>query len=119
MRNIFVNLNSRRYPEVDYQLDFGNNKFSRMFLEAINFKEKCFMDSTSPNLSSLDYKENDPLYVIDVSNQSDSMKRIVTDITVNINFNSIITKPLKVYAVIISDRIIETESDGSKFRILQ
>ena len=73
----------------------------------------------SPNLSSLDYKENYPLYVIGVSNQSDSMKGIVTDITVNINFNSIITKLLKVYAVIISDRIIETESDGSKFRILQ
>ena len=119
VRNIFVTLNSRRYPEVDYQLDFGNNDFSRMFLEAINFKQKCFMDSTSPNLSSFDYKEYYPLYVIDVSNQSDSIKGQVTDITVKINFNSNITKPLQVYAVVVSDRIVETESDGSKFRVLQ
>ena len=119
VRNIFVTLNSRRYPEVDYQLDFGNNDFSRMFLEAINFKQKCFMDSTSPNLSSFDYKEYYPLYVIDVSNQSDSIKGNITDITVKINFNSNITKPLQVYAVVISDRIVETESDGSKFRVLQ
>ena len=115
MRNIFVTLNSRRYPEVDYDLDFGNNDFSRMFLEAINFKQKCFMDSSSPNLPSFDYKEYYPLYVIDVSNQSDSIKGQVTDITVKTN----ITKPLQVYAVVISDRIVETESDGSKFRVLQ
>ena len=119
VRNIFVTLNSRRYPEVDYQLDFGNNDFSRMFLEAINFKQKCFMDSTSPNLSSFDYKEYYPLYVIDISNQSDSIKGNITDITVKINFNSDITKPLQVYAVVISDRIVETESDRSKFRVLQ
>ena len=105
--------------EVDYQLDFRNNDFSKMFLEAINFKQKCFMDSTSPNLSSFDYKEYYPLYVIDVSNQSDSIKGQVTDITVKINFNSNITKPLQVYAVVVSDRIFETESDGSKFRVLQ
>ena len=74
VRNIFVTLNSRRYPEVDFNLDFGNNNFSRMFLEAINFKQKCFMDSCSPNLSSFDYKECYPLYVTDVSNQSDSIK---------------------------------------------
>ena len=94
VRNIFVTLNSRRYPEVDYQLDFGNNKFSRMFLDAINFKQKCFMDSSSPNLSSFDYKEYYPLYVIDVSNQSNSIKGQVTDITVRINFNSDITKTI-------------------------
>ena len=113
MRNIFVTLNSRRYPEVDYQLDFRKNDFSRMFLEAINFKQKCFMDST------FDYKEYYPLYVTDVSNQSDLIKGNITDITVKINFNSNITKPLQVYAVVISDRIVETESDARKFRVLQ
>ena len=35
LENIFVNLNSRRYPEVDYNLDFEENKFSRMFKEAV------------------------------------------------------------------------------------
>ena len=75
------------------------------------------MDSSSPNLSSFDYKEYYSLYVIDVSYQSDSIKGQVTDITVEINFNSNITKPLQVYAVVISERIFETESDGSKFRV--
>ena len=87
-----------------------------MFLEAINFKQKCFMDSSSPNLSSFDYKEYYPLYVIDVSNQGDSIKGQVTDITVKIYFNSNITKPVQ---VVVSDRINETESNRSKFRVLQ
>ena len=87
-----------------------------MFLEAIHFKHKCFMDSSSPNLSSFNYKKYYPLYyVIDVSDQSDSIKGQVTDI----NCNSNIKKPVQVYAVVISDRIDETKSDGSKFRVLQ
>ena len=114
-----MTLNSCRYPEVDYDLDFGKNDFSRMFLDAINLKQKCFMDSTSPKLSSFDYKEHYPLYLIDVSNQSDSIKGQIADIAVKFNFNSNITKPLQVYAVVFSDSTVETESGGSKFRVLQ
>ena len=119
VRNIFVDLNSRRYPEVDYKLDFENYDYSRMFIEAIEFKEKCFMKDSPPNLSFIDYKEYYPLYVIDISNQEFSTKGQLTDITVNINFKNNVTKPLAIYAVIISDKIIQAESDGSDLIFIQ
>ena len=119
VRNIFVDLNSRRYPEIDYKLDFENYDFSRMFIEAIEFKEKCFMKDSSPNLSFDDYKEYYPLYIIDISNQEFSTKGQLTDITVNINFKGNVEKPLKAYAIVISDKIIQAESDGSDLIFIQ
>ncbi len=39
LTNAYVMLNSTRYPVVDYQLDFGKNKFSRMYKESADFTE--------------------------------------------------------------------------------
>ena len=34
LKNMYVTLNSERYPAVDYDLDFNNNKYSRAFRDA-------------------------------------------------------------------------------------
>ena len=99
------------------------HKYYRMAITSTLYNEclrrRCL--TKKGNVAQVEFYNNRyyPLYVIDVSNQSDSITGQVTDITVKINFNSNITKPLKVYAVVVSDRIVETESDGSKFRVLQ
>ena len=119
LKNIFVNLNSRRYPEVDYNVNFEENKFSRVFLEALRFKKNCFHSTDSVNISPFGFAEYYPLYVIDVSNQSDSIKGGVTDITIKMNFDKKVETNMEAYAVIVSDRIIMFEADGTKMRIVQ
>ena len=52
-------LNSDRYPLVDYDLDFPNNKISRVFDEAARFSTKYFGTDelvTNSNINPADYK---------------------------------------------------------------
>ena len=59
LRNSYVMLNSDRYPVVDYNLSFTNQKFSRVYGDATLFGVKLFgMDEliTQSNITPSDYK---------------------------------------------------------------
>ena len=71
-------LNSTRYPAVDYQLNFAQQKFSRMYKEASDVRKNYYgMDSliSNSNINPADYKTLFPLFVFDVSNQSERLKK--------------------------------------------
>ena len=58
--NIFVMLNSVRYPTTDYNIVFVGQKFSRAYGDAAEFRSKFFnMDETvsNPNINPEDYKK--------------------------------------------------------------
>ena len=72
VKNIYVTLNSTRYPEVDYQISFPRQQFSRAYSDAALFRSKFFnMDElvANPNISPSDYKDLYPLFLFDVSNK--------------------------------------------------
>ena len=59
LKNMYVTLNSTRYPAVDYNLSFANQQFSRVYGDASLFGVKYFgMDEliTGSNISPVDYK---------------------------------------------------------------
>ena len=59
LKNAYVTLNSDRYPAVDYNLSFANQKFSRVYCVAALFGVKFFgMDEfiTQSNITPSDYK---------------------------------------------------------------
>ena len=71
--NIYVMLNSARYPTTDYNIVFSKQKFSRVYGDAAEFRAKFFnMDElvSSPNINPSDYRTLYPLFVFDVSKQS-------------------------------------------------
>ena len=87
--NIYVMLNSTRYPTTDYNISFPTQKFSRVYGDAANFRSKFFnMDEliSSPNINPLDYKYLYPLFLFDVSKQSEKLKYSTTDIQVKVHF---------------------------------
>ena len=58
-RNVYVTLNSDRYPTLDYNLSVSNQKFSRVYGYAALFEVKLFgMDEliTQSNTTPRDYK---------------------------------------------------------------
>ena len=118
LKNVYVNLDSRRYPAIDYDLDFRKNDFCRMFKEAISFNKKCFGITDTVNMTPFDYKDYYPIYVVDVSNQSDEIKGRVTDITIKMSFAKT-PQNLEATAIIVTDRIVTFSSDGSKFAVIQ
>ena len=121
VRNIYVMLNSMRYPTADYNIRFGKQQFSRPYGDVADFRSKFFnMDEliSSPNINPLDYRTLYPLFLFDVSKQSEKLKYSTTDIQVKIHFGGNIAPNTQVYAVIISDRLINFQSDGNKFSVV-
>ena len=121
LKNMYVTLNSERYPAVDYDLDFNNNKFSRAFRDASKFDNRLYGVSdiiTQPNLTALNYKSICPLFVFDVSKQAERLKSTVLDVQIKATFNSNVLAGTIAYAVIISDKLLRIKSDGSRMNVV-
>ena len=119
--NIYVMLNSVRYPTADYNISFLAQKFSRVYGDVAEFRSKFFnMDElvSSPNITPSDYKELYPLFLFDVSKQSEKLKYSTTDIQIKMHFTANAPANTQAYAVIISDRLINFQSDGNKFSVV-
>ena len=119
--NIYVMLNSSRYTTVDYNISFDKQIFSRVYGDAADFRSKFFnMDElvSNPNINPSDYRYLYPLFLFDVSKQSEKLKYSTTDIQVKMFFDANIPANTQVYGVIISDRLINFQSDGNKFSVV-
>ena len=119
--NIYVMLNSTRYPATDYNISFGAQQFSRVYGDVTNFRSKFFnMDEliSNPNINPSDYKDLYSLFLFDVSKQSEKLKYSTTDIQVKMFFRGDVPINVQVYGVIISDRLINFQSDGNKFSVV-
>ena len=121
LKNMYVTLNSERYPAVDYNLDFNNNKYSRAFRDAAKFDNRLYGVSdfiAQPNLTALNYRYICPLFVFDVSNQAERLKSTVLDVQIKATFNSNVPAGTKAFAVIISDKLFRIKSDGSRMNVV-
>ena len=75
LKNAYLTLNSHRYPAVDDNLSFSNQKYSRVYGDAALFGVKYVdMDEliTQSNISPSDYKILYPLFTLDVSKQKET-----------------------------------------------
>ena len=119
--NIYAMLNSVRYPTTDYNISFLAQKFSRVYGDVTEFRAKFFnMDElvSNPNITPADYRALYPLFLFDVSKQSEKLKYSTTDIQIKMHFTANVPANTQAYAVIISDRLINFQSDGNKFSVV-
>ena len=119
--NIYAMLNSERYPTTDYNISFLAQKFSRVYGDVTEFRAKFFnMDDlvSNPNITPSDYRTLYPLFLFDVSKQSEKIKYSTTDIKIKMHFSRNVPANTQAYAVIISDRLINFQSDGNKFSVV-
>ena len=119
--NIYIMLNSIRYPTADYNISFLAQKFSRAYRNASKFRSRFFnMDEliSSPNINPSDYKTLYPLFLFDISKQSEKLKYSTTDIQINMHFSANVPLNTQAYAVTISDRLINFQSDGNKISVV-
>ena len=119
--NIYVMLNSMRYPTADYNISFLGQKYSRVYGDAAEFRSKFFnMDEliSNPNITPSNYRSLYPLFLFDVSKQSEKLKYSTTDIQIKMHFSANVPADTQAYAVIISDRLINFQSDGNEFSVV-
>ena len=121
IKNIYVMLNSNRYPALDYDLDFPTQKIGRAYGDVAEFRSKFFNINeliSNPCISAYEYKNLYPLFLFDVSKQSERLKYSTTDIQVKVTFEGNPNAGTEGYAVIISDRLINFQSDGNKMSVV-
>ena len=121
LKNMYVTLNSERYPAVDYNLDFNNNKYSRAFRDASKFDNRLYGVSdivAQPNLTAINYKTICPLFVFDVSKQAERLKSTVLDVQIKATFNANVPAGTMAYAVVLSDKLLRIKSDGSRMNVV-
>ena len=71
---------------------------------------------SDPNITPSDYENLYTLSLFDVSKQSEKLKYSTTDIQVKMHFSGLgAPAGTQAYAVTISDRLINFQSDGNKF----
>ena len=90
VRGIYVTLNSNKYPTLDYNLSFPKQQFSRAYGDAAEFRSKFFnMDEliSNPNFTPAEYRNLYPLFLFDVSKQSEKLKYSTTDMQIKMYFN--------------------------------
>ena len=119
--NIYVMLNSMRYLTTDYNISFLGSKYSRAYGDAAEFRSKFFnMDEliSNPNINPAEYINLYPLFLFDVSKQSEKLRYSTTDIQIKMHFSANVPANTQAYAVIISDRLINFQSDGNKFSVV-
>ena len=119
--NIYAMVNSARYPAADYNISFLAQKFSRVYGDVAEFRSKFFNMNelvSSPNITPADYRDLYPLFLFDVSKQSEKLKYSTTDIKIKMHFSRNVAANTRTYAVIISDRLINFQSDGNKFSVV-
>ena len=121
VKNIYAMLNSNKYPKLDYNLSFNANQFSRVYGDAAEFRSKFFnMDEliSNPNFTPAEYKILYPLFLFNVSKQSEKLKYSSTDIQIKMRFNENVLAGTEAFAITISDRLINFQSDGNKMSIV-
>ena len=74
---------------------------------------------SNPNITPSDYKNLYPLFLFDVSKQSEKLKYSSTDIQIMMDFNANPPVNTQAYAVAISDRLINFQSDGNKINVVK
>ena len=121
VKNIYVMLNSRKYPTTDYNISFPKQKISRPYGDAALFRSKFFnLDVllSNFNFTPLEFTDLYPLFVFDVSKQSERLKYSIINIQIKAFFDNEANAGTEVYAVIISDRLINFSSNGNRLNVV-
>jgi len=109
--NAYITLSGIKYPSIDMNTDLGNNKYSKWYREYKRFFNNYNSnDISQPCLSYLDFVKVAPMYIFNVSRQSESLKRAAVDATLFMTFRAAAIANLTAYSIIYFDSRNEVSS---------
>ena len=121
LTNLSVHLNADKYPRLDANADFDKMKFAQFYMNMMNFTRDFYgVDSLINNASMRPsaFKELTPVFVSNLTKQSERLDHAIIDITINMEFKANVPANTHAYALIISDKDIKFKSDGRKMTIV-
>ena len=118
---VSVILNDTKYPARDVIADFPKHHYVEYYKMFMDFSRDYYGLDPLTCASFVDivtYKEEFPIFYIDVSKQSERISQSVVDIKVKMRFENNVGDNVVVYALVISDRILKFQSDGKKMNVI-
>ena len=106
---------------IDLNLDFTKNRFENAYVYYCNFMKQYFdIDPivNSPAVDPVSFKTLHPLYVFNLSCQSERMKDSVLDITFKAFFSANVPNNTVAYILMLSERRLRFRSDGNKLNVI-
>ena len=119
--NLYVLLNNVRYPAIDFNCNFTKNHYENLYKNLMEFRQTFYaIDSivSRINVDPVTYKDLFPIFVFDLSKQSERVNQGVVDITVEMMFGANVAANTVAYALLISDRKLKFQSDGKKMNVI-
>ena len=116
-----VILNDTKYPARDVIADFGKHQYVEYYKMFTEFGRDYYgLDplTVSNFVDILTYKEEFPIFYIDVSKQSERINQSVCDIRVRMRFSANVGDDVVAHALVISDRRLKFQSDGRKMNVI-
>lgn len=119
LNRIYVEVNTRRYPNQDIEVNYTEDKYSRIFKQTYDFKKKFYDTDDASSFSMITFKSLYPIYVIDISKHEDRTNMSALDIKIKAIFESAPGSGVEAFATIISDNEMNLESSGKRFVLLK
>ena len=118
---VSVILNDTRYPARNVIADFNKHQYVEYYKMFTDFARDYYgLDplTVSNFVDIVTYKEEFPIFYIDVSKQSERISQSVVDIKVKMRFAANVGANVVAYALVISDRKLKFQSDGKKMNVI-
>ena len=121
LTEVSVILNDTKYPARDVLADFAKHRYVEYYKMFTEFTRDYYgLDplTASNFVDIVTYKEEFPIFYIDVSKQSERISQSVVDIKVKMRFSANVGDGVVAHALLVSDRRLKFQSDGRKMNVI-
>jgi len=109
--NAYITLSGVKYPSIDMNTDYGTNRYTKWYREYKRFFNNYNQNNIGePCLSYIDFINIAPMYIHDVSGQSENLKRAAVDATLFMTFGAVAPANTTAYSIIYFDSRYEVSS---------
>ena len=117
-KDLQVVINGHPYPSLEHNTDFTKQQIATIYNAISEFLPNYYgITQAQSNISPIDFKDLYPLHVIDISKQPERIRYGVMDMNIKGAFRTAVPAGTQIYALVISDRVLNFQSDGSKMNV--
>lgn len=120
-QEVSVILNDTQYPARTIIADFPSHKYVEYYKMFTEFARDYYGIDPLTHTNYVDivtYKEEFPIFYIDLSKQSERINQSVVDIKIKLRFGANVGANVVAHTLLISDRRLKFASDGKKMNVL-
>ena len=117
-KRVWVELNGNPYPSLEHNTSFEKHQIATLYNAVSEFLPNYYgMENGQSNISASDFISLYSFHVINISKQPERIKHGVMDMNLRAVFHTAVPDKTQAYALVISDRILSFQSDGTKMNV--